>query len=150
MGDGHIVDALAAAGVDAFGTDLLEGSNFFSTRPDRFDCIVTNPPYSVKFEWIERCYELGSPFALLMPLETLGSGRAQAFFERHGVEMILLNKRVHFKMPNIGYEGSGAWFPVAWFTHGLNIGSPIVYGKIERRREGQMVIDHRMLDTVSV
>ena len=112
-------------------TDLITGNNFFEYEPDNWDCIVTNPPYSIKYQWLERCYKLDKPFALLLPIETLGAKTAQELFEAHGIEIMLLNKRINFKMPNKGWEATGAPFPVAWFTWRLNMGNQLIYGKIE-------------------
>ena len=42
-----------------------EGQDFFNYQPDDFDLIISNPPFSVKDQVLERCYTLGKPFALL-------------------------------------------------------------------------------------
>lgn len=132
QGEGFLVEAFHDSFRLVIGSDILDGQNFFEYEPDKeWDVIVTNPPYSLKFKWLERCYELGKPFALLLPVETLGAATSQAMFEQYGMELLLLNKRVNFKMPNKGWDGAGAQFPVAWFTWGLNLGSSIVYGKLD-------------------
>jgi hypothetical protein len=72
---------------------------------------------------------LGRPWAMLMPLTTL-EGRRQELFRRHGVELLLLDRRVNFETPSGG--GSGAWFPVAWFCWRL-LPDRICYGRLEKR-----------------
>jgi hypothetical protein len=130
-GEGMLVEAFYDAGRNVIGSDILTGDNFFTCDgPDRWDCLITNPPYSIKYPWLERCYQLGKPFALLLPVETLGAQRAQALFVEHGVQIILLDKRINFKMPNIGWDGSSAQFPVAWFTWGFQLETQIVFAKI--------------------
>lgn len=130
-GEGYLEAALYDAGFDVIPTDIQTGQNYFEFEPGRsWDCSVTNPPYSIKYKWIERCYELGKPFALLMPVETLGAKSAQRFFKEYGLEIIFLDRRVNFKMPNKGWDSS-AQFPVAWFTWGLNIGEQMTFAKIE-------------------
>jgi hypothetical protein len=129
QGERGLVEAFYDASRPVIGSDILDGQNFFDFEPDRWDCIVTNPPYSIKYQWLERCYQLGKPFALLLPVETLGARRAQALFIAHGVQIILLDKRINFKMPNIGWEGSSAQFPVAWFTWGLDLETQIVFAQ---------------------
>lgn len=116
-----------------YGSDILNGHDFFQFKDwlVNYDVIVTNPPFSQKYKWIAQCYELSKPWALLMPLETLGAKRAQEQFKEKGMELIVLNRRVNFKMPNKGWEGS-AQFPVAWFTHGLNIGRDITYAELPK------------------
>lgn len=121
-GEGYLVKALESKGFYVVESDVQTGQNFFDFEPvQSWQCLVTNPPYSIKYKWIRRCYELGNPFALLMPVETLGAQTGQKMFDEFGLDVILLNRRVDFKMPNKGWSGGGAQFPVAWFTWGLNI-----------------------------
>lgn len=130
-GEGFLYDALEQSGLKAVGSDILTGQNFFEFEPDAYSCIVTNPPYSLKFRWLERCYQLGKPFALLLPVETLGAKRAQELFKVHGAEFLMLNKRINFKMPNKGWDGAGAQFPTMWVCWKL-LPQTIVYGEITR------------------
>jgi hypothetical protein len=113
-GNGLLTQALTDAGYTVIGTDLQEGVDFFDWQPPRFDVIVTNPPYSIKYRWLERCYQLGRPFALLIPVESIGAAAAQAQYRRYGTEWLMLDKRVDFVMPRKGAEGSSAQFPVFW------------------------------------
>lgn len=135
-GEGNLTAALSQRGFSWVASDILTGQDFFEWEPSYgWDCIVTNPPYSIKYRWLDRCYSFGKPFALLMPVEMLGAATAQRLFKQYGVEMILLDKRINFKMPNLGYSGHGAQFPVAWYTWGLNIGRQMSYAHIERTLE---------------
>jgi hypothetical protein len=133
-GEGLLVDALYDGSFyTVLVSDLLTGQNFFEYEPaEQWDCLVTNPPYSIKYRWLERCYQLGKPFALLLPVETLGAKSAQIFFRTAGIEVIFLDRRVNFKMPNIGWQGSAAQFPVAWFTYGLKIGQQMTFAELTR------------------
>jgi hypothetical protein len=125
-GEGLLAEALRKRfGVVA--SDILTGHNFFTWQPPAWECLVTNPPYSLKYPWLRRCYELSRPFALLVPVETLGAQSAHRLFARYGVEVIFMTKRVNFKMPNKGWAGKGAQFPVCWVTHGLGIGRQMSY-----------------------
>lgn len=136
-GTGNILRALAPRRV--IGSDLhgeYAGHDFFKWEPPAFDVIVTNPPYSIKFKWLERCYDLGRPFALLVPVETIGAKSAQGPMERHGCELLLLNRRVNFDMPNKGFAGA-AQFPVLWLCWKL-LPAPIVYGRITQRHNEQL------------
>ncbi|MCC6192099.1 MAG: hypothetical protein IT318_23970 [Anaerolineales bacterium] len=130
-GEGLLVEAFYDADRRCLGTDLLTGQNFFEyAPPEPWHCLVTNPPYSIKYEWLERCYRLGRPFALLLPVETLGASRAQTLFKRHGLEVLFLDRRVNFKMPKKGWEGGGAQFPVAWFTWKLELPDQMYFGTL--------------------
>lgn len=140
-GEGSLVRTLTHIGHTVIGSDLLTGQNFFKWKPtEPWDLIVTNPPYSVKYDYLARCYGLGKPFALLVPVETIGAGRAQKLFRDFGgPELLLLDKRVNFKMPYQGFEGSGANFPVLWLCHQL-LPASICFGSIVYRADEQLAM----------
>lgn len=138
-GDGHLVRALQAGGHQVVASEIRNGQDFFVYEPDAWDVQVTNPPYSAKYHWIERSYALGKPWALLLPLETLGAWSAQRLFRAYGVELLLLNRRVQFYMPRVGFNGGGANFPSAWFCWRL-LPAPIVYGTLMPRADAQLLL----------
>jgi hypothetical protein len=126
-GKGNLVRALERFGFKVVGTDILDGLqyDFLSYKLDNFDCIITNPPYSKKNDFLKRAYSFKKPFAFLLPL-TIFEGRIrQKLFKENGVEVIFMNKRINFEMPF--NKGTGSWFMTAWFTHGLNIGKEISF-----------------------
>lgn len=114
-----LVSWLRMEGHPVIGTDLrIAPDHDFITHfidPKAYDCIITNPPYSIKDRWIERCYELDKPFALLLPYTAMEGIKRQALYRKHGVDLLVLPKRVKFTTPS-GKQG-GAWFPCAWFTY---------------------------------
>lgn len=127
-GEGFLVKKLALEGYRVEESELLRGQNYFDYQPAEWDIQVTNPPYSIKYPWLEHAYELGKPFALLLPVETLGAKGAQKLFKANGVEVMLLDHRVNFRMPNKGWEGSSAQFPTAWFCWKL-LPTPLVFAE---------------------
>lgn len=63
---------------DVWKTDILSGTDFLTCKIDFvFHCIITNPPFSLKQQFLERCYLLGKPFALLLPLTTFETAKRQ-------------------------------------------------------------------------
>jgi len=138
-GAGDLARALRSRGYTVIATELVDerrdgvigGKNFFTWAPDHFDIIITNPPYSIKPAIYARCEQLGCPFALLVPVETIGSGDLHPLFERINHQQLLLDSRVDFKMPShmTWLEGS-AQFPTFWSCRGL-LDKPVAYGKIK-------------------
>jgi hypothetical protein len=117
-GKGLLSNALFVAGFHVEVSDINTGQNFFEYEPAKWDILVTNPPYGIKYNWIERCYELGKPFALLVPLETIGAYGAIKHAQLFGAELMILYPRVSFKMPEAGWFSS-AQFPTMWFCNGI-------------------------------
>jgi hypothetical protein len=133
-GNGNIVMTLQHDGYSIVGTDILHGHNFLNgcTLPE-FDCIITNPPYTTKYLFLKKCYQLGKPFALLVPIDTLGSGEAQAMFMKFGVQFLFLNRRVNFDMPYKGMTGK-AKMNTFWLCWKM-LPSQICYGYIPTEGE---------------
>lgn len=131
-GKGNLVKRFGELGFKVIGSDILTGHDFLTKPPPiKVDCIVTNPPYSLKQQFLQRCYNLGLPFALLLPLTTFETGKRQDLLRKYGVEVILFDKRINFETPT--GEGEGSWFATAWFTNWLNIGKELNYYKLRPR-----------------
>lgn len=133
-GEKHLTEALRNGEFGdkkVIASDILTGENFFEFEPPKWSCLVTNPPYSIKYQWLERCYQLGKPFALLVPVEILGAKTAQEFLKQYGFEIMLLNRRVDFKMPNKGWENSSAQFPVLWLCWQI-LPEKVMFGEIKK------------------
>lgn len=135
-GKGNLSSALRQLGYIVVGSDILTGHNFLTWQPEQWDCIVTNPPYSMKEKFLRRVYELGKPFALLLPLTTLETRVRQEMFRKYGVEIILFDRRIDFELPS--GNKSKSWFATAWFTSGLRIGRHLTFGRLTR---GQMIME---------
>ena len=136
-GEGQVVEYFESNGYKAFGTDINDGTDFLSdlywnvrfehpknTTID-WDVIITNPPYSLKDQFLSRCYSLQKPFALLLPITALGGKKRLKMYQEHGMQLILPPKRINFKTPS-GKKSSN-WFYTAWFTHGFDLNKEIVY-----------------------
>lgn len=143
VGEGYLSRALRLSGFDVVDTDINdkygELHDFFKYEAGGYDAIVTNPPYSMKSEWTFRCFQLRKPWALLMPVEFLGTVKACEMFGHFGVQVMFLYPRVNFKMPNKGWSGGGAQFPTAWYTYGLNLSRDNMFVRIHRDAKGVML-----------
>jgi len=115
-GEGNLVTHFRKNGFMCWGTDILTGHDFLVDEPMfNFDCIITNPPYSLKDQFLARCYALGKPFALLLPLTALEGTVRQQHYRAYGVQLLFLPKRVHFQRPCMTGRTS-CYFAVAWYT----------------------------------
>ena len=127
-GGGSLAGHLLNSGYEVIGFEFMD---FFSETyyPENYDAIVTNPPYTLKDEFLAHCYELGKPFALLMPLSALEGKRRGALYREHGIQLIIPNKRITFITPTGKSKetGSSAWYQTAWFTRGLHLPKDLMF-----------------------
>jgi len=69
---------------------------------------VTNPPYSIKPEWLAQALANGEPFALLMPGEFMFTKGYIELVKNlyHPIELVIPDTRVNFGMPDLSWTGS--------------------------------------------
>lgn len=127
-GNGYLTRALNNQGMDVYSSDVnpqsgnvfdfLYGDVWKYTSVIPVSAIITNPPYSMAIEFMDRCMDIGFPFALLMRAEILFTSGYDKTCKKYGVypSICIPSSRIDFKMPNMGWEGAGAHFPTAWFV----------------------------------
>jgi len=110
-GTGMLSKRLLFHGFKVFSSDLLsadgiEQSNFlfdsipgaFGLRDTKNFMIVTNPPYSLKEKFYQKCLSYGVPFALLIPAD-YSAWIINAI--RDGAEKVVPTRRVDYIAPNV-------------------------------------------------
>ena len=112
-GKGSLAKHLINEGFNVIGS----GEDFFKTKMD-CDCLITNPPYSLKGQFLERAFELKKPFAFLLPLTTLEGKFRGKIFRENKIQIIIPNSRINFITPN---GGKSSWFATAWFCGNMNL-----------------------------
>ena len=110
-GKSNISLALENHGCKVIKTHIKDGINFIDYNPTfNYDMIITNPPYTQKNEFLEKCYKLNKPFALLLPLTALEGIERGKLFRKYGIDLLVLDKRIEF------IENKSNWFNTSWFT----------------------------------
>jgi hypothetical protein len=73
------------------------GEDFFRMLPPKCDCIISNPPYSLKFEVFERLFQIGKPFAMLVGVVGLFESKKRFnLFKENDFEIMYMNKRISY------------------------------------------------------
>lgn len=114
FGESNITKVLKEYGYKVISTHK-NNFDFLKETPDfNFDMIVTNPPYSLKTQFLEKCYSYNKPFALLLPITAIEGIRRNQLYKKYGLELIVLDKRINF-MNN----KKSCWFNTSWFCFKL-------------------------------
>jgi hypothetical protein len=110
-GNSNITKVLKENGYKVISTHK-NNFNFLTDITDfEFDMIITNPPYSLKDEFIQKCYEYNKPFCLLLPLTSLEGINRGKMFRKYGIDVLLFDKRIDF------LEGNSCYFNTSWFCY---------------------------------
>lgn len=109
-GTSNITKQFRKIGHTVVATGLPEVDFLQQRKPPKgTKCIVTNPPYSLKDEFLETCFSFGIPFCLLLPITALEGVRRGAMFRERGIQVLILDRRVQF------IPGKSVYFNTSWF-----------------------------------
>jgi len=98
--DSLFVKIFRKEGFNVIATHIENGQDFFKIPIGNLplcDVIISNPPYSLKSEVLEKLFLIGKPFAMLVGVVGLfESKRRFEMFKGNDFEIMYLNKRVAF------------------------------------------------------
>lgn len=91
------VKAFREAGHSVIHTHICNGEDFFDLEVPECDYIISNPPYSIKADVLERLFDIGKPFAMLLGVVGLfESQRRFKMFRDNEFEIMYMNLRVDY------------------------------------------------------
>lgn len=110
---------LKEEGYNVVRSSLKDGQDFFTYEPDKWDVIVSNPPFSSKDKVLERLYSFKKPFAILLPLNSL-QGKTRFKFFTQGIQLLSFDSRISFHKPDsMDIVIKGSPFATAYFCKDL-------------------------------
>lgn len=108
FGSSNITKVLKESGFKVISTHKKD-FDFLKDIPDfEFDIIITNPPYSLKDEFLRKCYEYKKPFCLLLPITSLEGIERGKMFRKNNIELLVLDRRCEFM-------NKSCYFNTSWF-----------------------------------
>lgn len=115
--ESKIVKVLRENGFKVITSHINEEQNFFNYEPkEHYDIIITNPPYSLKDNFLERAFQLNKSFMYLLPLTALEGDNRSKLYQKYGnIQLLIPNKRFNFIE-----EKKGSWFQTSWFCYKMN------------------------------
>lgn len=80
------------------------GQDFYTYEPDKWDVMVSNPPFTGKRQIFERALSFNKPFALLMSNTWLNDAAPKQLFKDKDLQLLMFDKRIDYNdnpnMPN--------------------------------------------------
>lgn len=135
--DSQFVKSLQTEGYDVIATHIEDGYDFFEYEPNRdsYDYIVSNPPYSLKTEVLEKLFKMNKPFAMLVGVVGLfESQRRFEMFRDNDWEIMYLNRRVSFmKDFTSGKTALNPPFSSVYITHDI-LPKQVVFEEIDKKQ----------------
>lgn len=72
---------------------MLFGMSDWLNSDYEYDYLITNPPFSIKDDVIEKCLKSRKPSALILPIDALGGKRRHALYAEYGYPTIYIPSR---------------------------------------------------------
>ena len=72
------------------------GQDFYVYEPNKWDVLVSNPPFSKKRLIFERALSFDKPFALLMTNTWLNDSAPKLLFMEKDLQLLMFDKRIRF------------------------------------------------------
>lgn len=128
FGSSNITKVLKKNGFQVVSTHKKDFDFLKDTVDFSFDIILTNPPYSLKNQFLQKCYEYKKPFCLLLPITSLEGIERGKMFREYGVELMVLDKRCNFIYDN---SKKNNWFNTSWFCWNI-LPSKLIFESLEK------------------
>lgn len=106
------------------------GQDFFCYEPEKWDVIISNPPFTNKRKYFERAIQFGKPFALIMSNTWLNDAAPKQLFANIELQLLMFDKRMVFGNPD-GTQANKITFSSSYFCRDF-LPKQIVIKKLEK------------------
>lgn len=94
-GQSKYIDVFKKNGIKVIASHIDSGQDFFEYEPiEKYDYIISNPPFSMKDKILKRLNELDKPFAMLLPLPSLQGQKRFKYLK--DCQALIFDKRINF------------------------------------------------------
>lgn len=120
-GNSAFVQLFKEKGYKVLYSHIENGEDFFEYEPtEHYDIIISNPPYSCKDAILQRVYELGKPFMLLMPVTCIQGKKRVSLYTESGLQLLIFDLRVDYHTNfNLESTTKGCHFGSCYFCNGI-------------------------------
>jgi hypothetical protein len=126
----EFVKVLEANGHTVLSTHIWKGLDFFEFQPHRFDYVISNPPFSLKNQVIERLVGFGKPFALLLNLQCLNYIGIRKLVRDNKIQLLIPDK-------NVSYDGGSCPFASLFYCYKMNLPSSMEFADVPHKNTGK-------------
>lgn len=117
---------IVASDIEKYSDDIIQLDVVKDDIP-RCDFIITNPPFSLKKEIVTKLFRNDVPFAVILPLDCLGTVYMKSLMNAHyGCHIVMIPTAFRFKKQDGVAVQVG---PIVWFVGNLRVSlaMPVAY-----------------------
>lgn len=109
--ESEFVKCFRENGYNVVNSHIRSGQDFYLYQPEKWDLIVSNPPFTNKREIFKRAISFNKPFCLLMSLTWLNDSTPKKLFRGKGLQLLMFEERMKF----VGQDNGKINFSSAYF-----------------------------------
>jgi hypothetical protein len=127
-GDGKSGDFLKELGFNVYHEPI----DFFNEEPEKWDLIVSNPPFSKAKEILQKLRPINKPFVLIFPVSKLNTSYMRDLFKNDdNLQLIIPHRRIHFTK-KINGKTPENWtnrcnFDCFYYCYKMDLPKPIIW-----------------------
>ena len=131
--DSLFVNEFTNAGHKVIATHINNGFDFFVMPNLDCDYIISNPPYSLNTEVLNRLFQMNRPFAMLVGVVGLFESQKRfEMFKNHKFEIMYMNRRIsYFKDYNEQKPSVNPPFQSVYICHNM-LPKEIIFEEIHK------------------
>ncbi len=95
--ESEFVKVFKENGYEVVYSHIDYGQDFYTYEPEKWDLLISNPPFTNKTQIFERVISFNKPFALLMNITYLNDAVAAKTFKNIKLQILSFDKRMEFK-----------------------------------------------------
>lgn len=115
--DSEFVKVLTEQGYKVVYSHIENGQDFYTYEPEKWDILVSNPPFTNKRQIFERALSFGKPFALIMSNTWLNDSAPKQVFKDKQLQILFFEERMKFS--NNGVVQNKITFSSSYFCYNL-------------------------------
>lgn len=115
--DSEFVRQLLRNGYEVIYSHIQNGQDFYTYEPEKWDILVSNPPFTNKRKIFERALSFDKPFALLMSNTWLNDAAPKQLFSTKQLQLLMFEERIRFL--NNGVINNKITFSSSYYCYNL-------------------------------
>ena len=115
--DSEFAITLKEQGYNVVISHIDDGKDFYTYEPEKWDIIVSNPPFTNKRKIFERALSFNKPFALIMSNTWFNDSAPKQLFSEKDLQLLMFDKRIKFS--NNGIVNNKITFSSSYFCYDL-------------------------------
>ena len=83
-------------GFNVVYSHISTGQDFYTYEPEKWDILISNPPFTNKRKIFERALSFNKPFALLMTNTWLNDSAPKQLFREKELQLLMFEQRIEY------------------------------------------------------